>query len=290
VRVSEAEDGGVFVSYRRQETSGVAGRLADQLAERFGRDRIFIDVDAIEPGVDFAEAIVRAVETCGVLLAVIGPGWLTAMDDQGRPRLEDPDDIVRIEIEAALARNVRVIPILVENAVMPRRHDLPESLGGLARRNAFAVRHESFRADADRLIKSIEGIIGALSREQLNKIIQSKSRGEERDAEQEKWRLELLADVGARKVFRLASGREVHEIIIALNKWKSDAIYVDGERVARQYDIGGKIFFLNTLSSKLDSDVNIRVSRGGDNLNEVKSLVIRVGDQVLTFPEIGSGD
>src|SRR5215470_16448008 len=155
----EAEGGGVFVSYRRQETSHLAGRLYDRLADRFGEGQVFIDVDAIELGVDFAEEISRAVAACKVLLAVIGPTWLSATDEQGRRRLDDPDDIVRLEIEAALARDVRVIPILVEGAVMPGRRDLPESLAGLARRNALFIRHESFRADAGRLVTAIERVL-----------------------------------------------------------------------------------------------------------------------------------
>ena len=152
----EAEGGGIFVSYRRQETSHLAGRLSDRLADRFGEGQVFMDVDAIEPGVDFAEEISRAVAVCKVLLAVIGPNWLTAADQRGRRRLDDPDDIVRLEIEAALARNVRVIPILVEGAVMPGREDLPESLARLARLNAPSMRHETFRSDAGRLVIAIE--------------------------------------------------------------------------------------------------------------------------------------
>src|SRR5579862_959179 len=120
-----AGEGGIFVSYRRQESSHLAGRLYDRLADRFGEDQMFMDVDTIEPGVDFAEEIFRAVASCKVLLAIIGPSWLTATDANGRRRLDDPDDIVRLEIEAALGRSVRVIPILIEGAVMPTRQDLP---------------------------------------------------------------------------------------------------------------------------------------------------------------------
>jgi TIR domain len=156
-----AEGGGIFISYRRQESSHLAGRLSDRLADRFGEGQVFIDVDAIEPGVDFAEAISRAVAVCQVLLAIIGPTWLTATDQRGGRRLDDPDDIVRLEIEAALARGVRVIPILVEGAVMPGRDDLPESLVGLARRNALLIRHESFRSDAGRLVSAIERVLAA---------------------------------------------------------------------------------------------------------------------------------
>jgi TIR domain len=88
---------GIFISYRRQDTGDFAGRLYDRLTHRFGQERVFIDVDAIEPGVDFAEAINQAVDTCEVLLAVIGPGWVTATSSDGRRRLDDPDDFVRLE-------------------------------------------------------------------------------------------------------------------------------------------------------------------------------------------------
>jgi predicted ATPase len=156
--MSDVASGGVFISYRRQEASGLAGRLYDRLAARFGDDQVFMDVDTIALGVDFAEVITQAVSTCQVLLAIIGPRWLTASDQDGR-RLDDPDDIVRLEIAAALERDIRVIPILVEGAVMPRLQELPENLAGLARRNALILRHESFRADADRLLTAIEPIL-----------------------------------------------------------------------------------------------------------------------------------
>ena len=85
----------VFISYRRQETSHLAGRLYDRLAERFGEDRVFMDVDSIEPGLDFSDAIQQAVGSSDVLLALIGRNWLTATDEAGRRRLDDPDDLVR---------------------------------------------------------------------------------------------------------------------------------------------------------------------------------------------------
>jgi sugar lactone lactonase YvrE len=159
--MSAAAPGGVFISYRRQEASGLAGRLYDRLADRFGDDQVFMDVDTIALGVDFAEVITQALSTCQVLLAVIGPHWLTATDQDGRRRLDDPDDIVRLEIAAALERDIHVIPILIEGAQMPRRQELPENLASLARRNALSVRHESFRADAERLLAAIEPVLRA---------------------------------------------------------------------------------------------------------------------------------
>jgi hypothetical protein len=156
-----AGGGGVFVSYRRVESSGFAGRLADRLIDCFGAEQVFMDVQTIEPGVDFAEAISCAVDACVVLVAVIGPGWLAAADERGGRRLDDPDDLVRLEIGAALERGVRVIPVLVEDAVMPRRADLPDSLAGLAQRNALRIRHESFGDDAGRLVAAIERALAA---------------------------------------------------------------------------------------------------------------------------------
>jgi hypothetical protein len=120
--------GRVFISYQQQETSGLAGRLYERLAAGLGDDQVFMDVDTIAPGLEFAEVITQAVSTCQVLLAVIGPRCLTATDEDGQRRLEDPDDIVVLEIAAALERDIRVIPVLVEGAVMPRRQQLPEDL------------------------------------------------------------------------------------------------------------------------------------------------------------------
>lgn len=139
--MSAAEDGSIFVSYRRKDSS-YAGRLSDLLTNRFGERQVFLDVEAIAPGADYAEKIFRAVDTCVVLVAVIGPGWLLAADERGKRRLDDPDDLVRREIGRALARKVMVIPVLVGNAKMPRSEDLPESLAGLARLNELRIRDD----------------------------------------------------------------------------------------------------------------------------------------------------
>lgn len=142
----------IFICYRRQEASDLAGRLYDQLASYFGKQHVFVDVE-IGHGDKFAEVIARKVDACEVLLAVIGPQWLK--DSQGRRRLEDPDDFVRLEIEAALRRDVRVIPILTNGAVVPDRSELPKTLAGLADRQAFPVRADSFRHDVERLISEM---------------------------------------------------------------------------------------------------------------------------------------
>lgn len=147
---------GVFISYRREDAAASAGRLFDHLSGRFGRAAVFMDVDAMEPGVDFVEVLGDKVASCDALIAVIGPGWLEARGEDGGRRLDNEDDFVRIEIAAALSRNVRVIPLLVDGARMPKADDLPEDLKPLARRNAAELSHARFSDDVDRLA----GVLG----------------------------------------------------------------------------------------------------------------------------------
>jgi hypothetical protein len=146
--------GGVFVSYRRDDAAYPAGWLVDRLVGRFGAGRVFKDVDSIQPGDDFVEDIMTAVGSCAVLIAIIGVRWLAVTDEGGRRRIDDPEDFVRLEIEAALARNVRVIPVLVDGARMPSAADLPASLQGLARRQALELSPTNF--DTSRLLAVLE--------------------------------------------------------------------------------------------------------------------------------------
>jgi hypothetical protein len=148
--------GPIFISYRREDTAYPAAWLFDRLVSRFGRAQVFKDIDSIEPGDDFGEVIGTAVGSCDVLLALIGDRWLTVTDQDGRRRLDDPDDLVRIEIEAALTRSVRVIPILVQGARMPRAGELPPSLAILARRQAHELSPGQFDADTQRLIRALD--------------------------------------------------------------------------------------------------------------------------------------
>jgi outer membrane protein assembly factor BamB len=151
--------GRIFISYRRAETAWAAGRLFDRLADHFGKDQVFTDVESIEPGDDFVEMIAAAVGSCDVLLALIGDQWLTITDQDGQPRLDDPHDYVRLEIEAALERNIRVIPILVEGARMPPVGQLPTSLAKLARIQALELSPAWFGRDTHRLIRVLDLII-----------------------------------------------------------------------------------------------------------------------------------
>src|SRR5262245_54685501 len=146
----------LFINYRREDTAPYAGRLCDHLTTHFGKDQVFIDIDRIEPGEDFVEAINRKVGTCDIAIVLIGPNWLHATDESGKRRLDDEEDFVRMEIVAALQREIRVIPVLVGRAQMPRKHELPEALAQLSRRNAIELSEMRFHADVNRLIQAIE--------------------------------------------------------------------------------------------------------------------------------------
>jgi hypothetical protein len=301
--VSPAERSGVFISYRRQETSHLAGRLYDRLADRFGEEQVFMDVDTIEPGADFTEVITRAVGTCQVLLAVIGPEWLSAADDQGHRRLDDPDDIVRLEIEAALTRDVRVIPILTEGAVMPRRHEMPESLVGLTRRNAITVRHDSFRYDMERLVTTIAGLLSENTQDAdissanaTKPEIKSSNSGlipntdtQNDSAPQTQtgspirrgWTFELTRESGSRKEFRLSSANQFH--IISIDMGWTESLTVDGEEVVSGGGVRNTLYHLEALSSRLGQNVTIRVETGL-NIFRVKSITLTIGNQTIVYP------
>jgi hypothetical protein len=162
--------GAIFISYRRDDSAGEAGRLADHLRQRFGRDRVFIDIDAIAPGTDFIVELERALTTTAVVLVIIGRRWLSAADGEGRRRLEAPDDFVRREIATALDRGTRLIPVLVQSAAMPAASDLPEALAALASRQAASIQHEDFSADVQRLADAIAPlVVGADTRPWLRR-------------------------------------------------------------------------------------------------------------------------
>src|SRR5215470_6841136 len=146
---------GIFISYRREDTAGNAGRIYDRLVDRFGRERVYRDVDSGQPGEDFVEAIRSRVEGSDVLLALIGPNWLKATDESGGWRLASEDDLVRVEIATALERGIRVIPVLLHGAKMPGAGDLPSALSKLAHRNALEIRDTHFEQDVSLLLEHL---------------------------------------------------------------------------------------------------------------------------------------
>jgi hypothetical protein len=153
----------VFLCYRREDAQHFAGRLADRLIDSFGAAQVFMDIDSLEMGVDFVTALEEEVGSCDVLLVVIGPHWVNVTDERGGRRLDDPEDFVVVEVRTGLQRNIMVVPLLVDGASMPHRHELPDELQPLTRRNAHRLWHESFRADADRLIRTLERVLPAVA-------------------------------------------------------------------------------------------------------------------------------
>lgn len=154
----------IFISYRRSDSSDVTGRICDHLKMRFGEQRLFKDVDSIPLGSDFRNSISKAVAQCKVLLAVIGPDWLEATDDQGKRRIDDPNDYVYIEIASALERNIPVIPILVNNGEIPGKDELPHKLVPLSFRNGSRVRADpDFTSDIKRVMDALAQYVSKYS-------------------------------------------------------------------------------------------------------------------------------
>lgn len=145
----------IFISYRREDAEGQAGRLYDDLVKVFGSESVFMDVTAIQFGRDFRKAIDQSLASCGAFLSIIGKSWLTAQDASGRRRLEDPADFVRLETAAALQRDIPVIPVLVQGAASPKPDQLPDDLKELAYRNAIELTHARWDSDVQLLINAL---------------------------------------------------------------------------------------------------------------------------------------
>jgi hypothetical protein len=148
----------IFISYRREDSSGHVLALLPALKAHFGADRIFKDTDNIPAGVDFVKFIRRELESCAVLLAIIGREWLTIRDPrQNQRRLDNPEDFLRVEVATALKNeNIRVIPVLVERGVMPAAEDLPPDLTALTHRNAIELSDVRWDSDVRRLVEAIQ--------------------------------------------------------------------------------------------------------------------------------------
>ena len=172
--------GQIFISYRREDSWGVAGRLSDRLRPQFGPKQLFMDLDSIELGENFVKVIETTVARCDVLLAVIGNNWLNTKDESGGRRLDNPVDWVRKEIGTALDRHIRVIPILVGGAIMPRSTDLPEDLKPLASLNALRLTSDSFEGDLQRLAGAIRQVLEKAAAEERERLAAEQRQREEK--------------------------------------------------------------------------------------------------------------
>jgi hypothetical protein len=142
----------IFISYRVQDTAGETGRLVDALKQYFLDEQIFLDIENLEPGVDFTEAIEHSLDACDVFLAVIGPEW-AGRRSSGGLRIQEPDDWVRLEVSTALQRGIRVVPVLVDNGAMPPADQLPDDLQPMLRRQAIEISNKRWQYDTNQLIK-----------------------------------------------------------------------------------------------------------------------------------------
>jgi hypothetical protein len=151
---------GIFISYRRDDTAGFAGRLYDRLAERFGAGSVFMDIDTIRPGHEFAVDIEQALSECAACIVLIGRRWTTIEAADGTRRLDDPTDFVRLEVAAAIRRGVPVFPVLVENAAPPTAASLPPEIQGVAARQAIELSNERWNYDVGRLLLALDEALG----------------------------------------------------------------------------------------------------------------------------------
>jgi hypothetical protein len=145
----------VFVSYRRENTAGEARALFNDLAARLGENSVFMDVDSIALGRDFRVVLEETTASCDLMLVLIGRNWVDAKDEGGRTRLENPGDYVRLEIEAALKRNIPVTPVLVQGARMPVAEQLPETIRDFAYRNGFELSNTRWESDVREMIRRL---------------------------------------------------------------------------------------------------------------------------------------
>ena len=207
--------GQIFISYRREESRWSARSLHDRLSARFDRNQIFMDIDAIAPGDDFINVIEKTVGECDVLIAVIGSHWLTCVDEQGGRRLDNPEDFVRREIATALKRDIRVIPVLVDRASMPRSTDLPDDLKPLVRRNALEITDTGFDDDCRRLGVAIEEVLEKHKRERPERRENKRSEAECRETEGK----EHPAADAEQKVERKPPGKRKPRFVAAMMLW-----------------------------------------------------------------------
>ena len=149
----------IFISYRRDDSAGSAGRLYDHLEINLGKQIIFQDVDSIPLGSNFEEIIEESIDKCDIVLAVIGRNYIKIVDDAGKRKIQNPNDFVNIELTLANKFNKKVIPILVDNALMPSEEDLPKNLSFLSKLNAFSIRHDKWRDDVINLADTLKLIL-----------------------------------------------------------------------------------------------------------------------------------
>jgi len=271
-RENGPRDNGIFISYRRsQEASAI--RLYGHLSKRFGVHRVFRDDATIRPGEDYAERIMSEVSNCGIMLALIGPDWLGSIAITGRRPITKPDDWIRREIEAALEKNAWIVPVLVDEAKMPRPRDLPQTLRPFAWRHAYTLSPTSFDHDAERLIQEL---------------------GEGFHVPHDKWWLTLHSSGGESSIFRLSSGSREHFITIYWAKFGKSSIHVDGGLVPAgpSARITGRELPLPALSrvGRPQATIKVEVLNWATAYLEKAAacycIILKIDDQVVRYESL----
>jgi hypothetical protein len=253
----------VFISYRRDDTAANAGRLYDHLSNHFGEDNVFMDIDTIATGSDFTEAIRDALSRCNVMFVLIGRNWLSITDNSGRRRLDNPGDFVRLEIETAVRRGIRMVPVLIDGAEPPMAKDLPLSLQPLIKYQALQLTNIGFRSQVTRLLAVAEEAGTPVNPAQ---------------ASLARWHLELLRDEGSKKkTFRLWTARESHEITVAYGK----SLEIDGSYQGGFVNQVYNTWPLPHERTGLGFDMTIKVV--GKFFERIGSIEVKIGDQVLKY-------
>jgi hypothetical protein len=266
--------GKIFVNYRRGDDPGFAGRLFDSLTQAFKPEQLFMDVDRILPGQDFVRVLEEQVAQSDVVLTVIGKGWLDARDAIGR-RLDNPEDLARIEIALALNQEKHVIPVLVGEAHMPRADELPEAIRLLARRNAVRLTHERFRADTQGLTTALQKKLEEVEAHRRKQEERKRNGEEARQAAKaeghladwiykEHWQARLEAERKRQEVEVKVHARIVHGAPdgwflpgSGKNQWFQE---YEGGRIGGLFGISLCQRRRFALRSRLDSNVNMSLS------------------------------
>lgn len=198
----------VFISYRREDSGGYTGRLHDRLVDRWGADRVFLDIDNIPPGEDFVDAIDKTLDECILVLIVIGPRWLEVRGKDGNRRIDSDADFHRLEIQRALQRMVRIMPVLVGGARMPQQAELPSSLFALARRNAFELTDRRFNYDCTKLAESVDVVLADAARYEAERQVAEDKRRREALRHQAEEKIRQETNEAKRKETEWREGQE----------------------------------------------------------------------------------
>jgi hypothetical protein len=275
--------GGIFISYRREETAAQAGRLYDRLSDRFGEERVFMDVEAIAIGVDFTKAVMEAVSECDILLALIGRDWPAITDSKGKRRIDNPHDFIRIEIETALERDIRVVPVLVDGAVLPHADDLPPTLQPLIGRQALELSHTGFRSEVARLVAAVDELLEDQSGRSAGTPKTPSREGKQSPQATEsprgsRWTAELLASTPSTRTLRISLNYS-HILTVRLKGVYANAYYVpdtvhlDNRVILRKWPLGGSYSFeIDDGGTRLKTDISVAPTFTGKILKRRRSL------------------